>query len=84
MNPSIAAILDGGRERAGLSNRDLWVAYCSLGGGATPGGLDSFLAGDAVPTGADYDLIAQALNDVFVSRGGNHPIPYYDDMPDAP
>ena len=80
MKPTIATILDDGRARAGLTNRDLWVAYYSLGGFVSPDDLDSFLAGDTVPASADYNLIAQALNDVFIARGDNHPIPYYEDL----
>ena len=76
----MAEQLETGRQRAGLTSENLWMSYCSLGGMATPAALDSFLAGSATPTGADYDVIAQALNDTFVSGGSNHLVPYSDEI----
>jgi hypothetical protein len=51
-----------------------------LGGRLTPGLLESILGGRAIPGSADYDVIAQALNDSFVDRGQDHPVPYADDI----
>lgn len=76
MNPTMAQILETGRQHAGLSNRELWIGYCSLGGMADPDTLDAYLLGDAIPDRVEYDVIAQALNDSFVDAGGDHPVPY--------
>jgi hypothetical protein len=77
---TMAQVLDAGRKRAGLSARDLWLGYHSLGGTADPVTLDAYLDGTATPTSAQYDVIAQTLNDVFVGRGENHPVPYAEDL----
>lgn len=80
MSPSLAQILEDGRQEAGLSARDLWIGYCSLGGMAGPDRLDDYLAGRAIPELAEYDVIAQALNDTFIDAGGDHPVPYAEDL----
>jgi hypothetical protein len=82
MMRSMAEILGAARMRAGLSERELWVGYLSLGGTAGPAALDAYLDGSATPSGAQYDVIAQALNDTFVARGENHPVPYAEDLSD--
>ena len=76
----MAQILAAGRERAGLSARDIWLGYHSLGGTADPATLDAYFDGTATPTSGQYDVIAQTLNDVFVGRGENHPVPYAEDL----
>lgn len=82
MTLTMAQVLDAGRHRAGLSAGELWLGYYALGGTADPATLDAYLAGTAVPTSAQYDVIAQTLNDVFVGRGQNHPVPYAEDLAD--
>lgn len=75
-----AAILDAARARAGWAVDELWLRYYSLGGTATYDEVTAFLSG-AVPTSdAQYDVLAQALNDEFVGRGLNHPVPYAEDL----
>ena len=76
----MAQILEAARQRAGLTNQDLWIGYCSLGGAADPATLDAYLAGTVVPDGVEYDLIAQTLNDSFIETGDNHPVPYAEDL----
>ena len=76
----MAQILEAARQQAGLTNRDLWLGYCSLGGMAGPATLTAYLAGDVIPTRAEYDLVAQALNDTFVEAGDDHPVPYAEDL----
>jgi hypothetical protein len=80
MSPTMAQILEAGRQQAGLSNRDLWIGSCSLGGMTGPDTLDAYLLGDAIPDRVEYDVIAQALNDSFVDAGGNHPVPYAESL----
>lgn len=70
----------GRRARAGLTSRELWIGYCGLGGTEGPATLDAYLVGDSVPTHVEYDVIAQALNDVFAAAGENHPVPYAEEL----
>ena len=71
-----ADALDQYRQRAGLSQVDLWLRYCEVGGMSTAFEVEAFLFGTLVPSAHDHDLLAQALNDRFVELGGNHPVPY--------
>lgn len=74
-------ILEAGRVRAGLSNHDLWLGYCALGGMADPATLDTYLAGTATPSRLEYDVIAQTLNDSYLGAGKDHLVPYAEDLP---
>lgn len=72
-------ILEAGRVQAGMSFEALWMAYFGLGGGQLPPSLRAYLAG--LPSGpVEYDVVAHALNEHFVDRGGNHPVPYRSDI----
>lgn len=73
-------ILEDARLRAGLTTSELWIGYCALGGMADPATLDSYLAGTAIPSRLEYDVIAQALNDVHLGAGADHPVPYAEDL----
>jgi hypothetical protein len=80
MTTSLAEILEAARLHAGLTNRELWIAYCALGGMADPRTLEAYLAGSAIPTRVEYDVIAQTLNDSFIGEGQDHPVPYAEDL----
>jgi hypothetical protein len=82
MSAPVAAILEAARQVCGLTNDELWIGYYSLGGTADPQTLGAYLAGTAIPSRGQYDVIAQALNDHFVDGGGNHPVPYDEDLTD--
>ncbi|MEN3315452.1 MAG: hypothetical protein V7605_1686 [Acidimicrobiaceae bacterium] len=72
-------IIEAARIQAAMSFDELWLAYFALGGACPPDMVRSYLGG----TGAqpmDYDVLAQALNERFVDAGGNHPVPYSDDI----
>ncbi len=71
-----ADVLDQYRQRAGLTQADLWLRYVEVGGMSTALEVEAFLFGTLVPSDHDHDLVAQALNDRFVELGGNHPVPY--------
>jgi len=79
VSPLAYEILEAGRIQAGMSFDELWVAYFALGGVATPDNLRSYLAGSGTHS-MDYDVLAQAINEKFVDVGGNHPVPYSDDL----
>ena len=77
----MSTALEAGREAAGLSLRDLWLAYWAIGGTATPEVLMTYLDGTEEPEAADYDVVAQAINDQLIDRRLDHPVPYADELP---
>jgi hypothetical protein len=77
------ATLESYREGADLTGGELWWRYFELGGMSTAFELEAFLHGALTPTPHDHDVIAHALNERFAELGGNHPVPYDDDGPDA-
>lgn len=79
-DPSPAQQLEAARARAGVTERDLWIAYCALGGLASPATMHSFMAGAVTPRRIDYDMVVQALNEFFLDQGANHPVPYADEI----
>lgn len=52
--------------------------YFALGGAAPPGQLRGYPAGDGGPMA--YDVVAQAINERFVDLGGDHPLPYSEEL----
>ena len=74
-------VLEAGRVQAGMSFDDLWLDYFALGGAAPPERLRAYLADGGVSI--DYDVVAQAINERFVGRGGDHPVPYSDELDSA-
>lgn len=73
-------ILRARREQLGMTPIDLWTAYIGLGGLANFQRIESYLSGAATPGAADYDLLAQALNDELIGRGLDSPVPYFEDL----
>lgn len=72
-------IIEAARIQAGMTVTELWLAYFALGGVASVTTMESYLGGKgALPM--DYDVLAQAINETFVERGGNHPVPYREDL----
>ena len=75
-------VLDAGRIAAGMSYEELWLAYFALGGIASARAVRSYLlheGPDQVPE-SEYDLLAQAINERFLERGQDHPLPYREDL----
>lgn len=66
------------RERLGVSNMDLWITYFSVGGNRDADHLVAYLEGrlDGDPDPAEHDHIVDALNELFIERGLNHPLSY--------
>jgi hypothetical protein len=73
------AVLEAARKQAGMSFHDLWIEYFALGGTERPRDVRTYLGGGAVES-MDYDVLAQAINERFLDRGGNHPVPYQDEL----
>jgi hypothetical protein len=76
-----SAKLDAFRQEAELTHGELWMRYFELGGMSTALELEAFLYGALEPSIHNHDVIAHALNERFVERGGNHPVPYLEDGP---
>lgn len=72
-------IIEAARIQAEMSFDELWLAYFALGGARPPDMVRSYLGGTATLP-MDYDVLAQALNERFVDSGGDHPVPYSDDI----
>ncbi len=83
MSESASDVLDTFRQEAGLSHGQLWLRYFELGGMSTGFELETYLYGISVPSAHDHDVIASALNERFVEMGGNHPVPYSEDVIDT-
>ncbi len=62
-----------------MSFDELWLAYYALGGTAPRAVVRAYLGGTETQS-MDYDVLAQAINERFVDLGGNHPVPYSDDL----
>ena len=66
-----------------MSFHELWIAYFSLGGTAQPDEVRAYLGGGTVAV-MDYDVLAHAINERFVDQGGNHPVPYREELDPGP
>jgi hypothetical protein len=75
--------LEAARRELSLSVSDLWWRYFAVGGMSTELEVEAILYRALVPTGPDRDILAVALNERFRELGGDHPIPYSDDVPTA-
>jgi hypothetical protein len=74
-----APSLNQSRRDAGLSMTDLWYRYFGLGGMSTPIELEAYVLGALQTTSYERNLVAHAINEHHVERGGGHPVPYVDD-----
>jgi hypothetical protein len=72
-------VLEAARSQAGMSLEDLWWAYFALGGNVLPMVMRAYLDGTEGRT-IDYDVLAQAINERFLDLGGDHPVPYRDEL----
>ncbi|MDP1819200.1 MAG: hypothetical protein Q8K58_04825 [Acidimicrobiales bacterium] len=54
----------------------LWMAYFALGGLRTQAELGEYLQSGGASSSADHGAIVQALNEEYLARGGDHPVPY--------
>jgi hypothetical protein len=78
-----ALVLDQARKKIGLSIDQLWMKYFELGGKADPLEFEAILAGVIKPEAYQYNVIAHALNEWFMERGKDHPVPYSESPPNA-
>jgi hypothetical protein len=70
--------LPAGMEASGMDYHELWLRQIAVGGNASELELEAYVLGLLRPDQLQYDLIAQAINEHFVDRGGDHPVGYWD------
>lgn len=78
---SAGDILEAARQQAGLTVDELWLRYYGFGGKGSAADMADMLAGVQHLSRIDYDVIAQAINESFVDRDMDHPVPYAEDLP---
>ncbi len=78
--PAIVDPLEKARRGLGLSVEDLWWRYFAIGGMSTELEIEAILYQALVPTESDRDMLAVALNERFSELGGDHPLPYSEDI----
>ena len=74
-----AAALETARLDLNLSIPDLWVSCLALGGLLNEVELGDALLGQEPFSALEYDIVAQALNEVYMDAGGNHRVSYADE-----
>ncbi len=75
--PSRLSLYEG-VEFARLTPSELWVQYYALGGNAGEYEVEAYALGLLLADTYEYNVIAQAINEVFIDRGANHPVAYRD------
>lgn len=68
--------LELARRALGLTFGDLWLRYFALGGMSSAFEIEAYLLDALVPSATEHDMIAVALNETFMERGRDQPIPY--------
>lgn len=63
-------------DLAGLDYHTLWLRYLALGGNGTVDEVRRHVTDASDEHAAEHNLIAQAINEVFLDRGENHPVAY--------
>lgn len=54
----------------------LWARWISVGGSRTVNDLQDHVEASQCPDAHEHNTIAQALNEVFLERGMDHPVEY--------
>ena len=70
--------LSDGWDLSGLTLEELWLSYLALGGTVGPADLAAYARGRRRPDAYQHNMIAQAINEHFIGRGGDHPVGYQD------
>jgi hypothetical protein len=63
-------------DRAGLSLADVWQRYAGIGGNGSASEVSAHVSGCECGDDEEHNLIAQAINEVFLDRGEDHPVAY--------
>jgi|SRR4051794_25113216 hypothetical protein len=76
--------LRAGMSLSDLDLEELWIAYVGLGGSMPHTALVELMNGQLLVSDHEHDVIAQALNDYFTSKGQDHPVAYSSELDDQP
>jgi hypothetical protein len=68
--------LEEGMLRSDLTFEELWMGVLSLGGELDELEVEAYVLGVLTPGMYEHNIIAQALNEVSVSDGHDHPVAY--------
>lgn len=63
---------------SGMTYRELWLRQVAAGGNASLREVIAGVSGVREPGAHEHNILAQAINEYFVERGGNHPVAYRD------
>lgn len=74
-------LVRGAAARAGLTARELWVHYFSIGGSAAEFEIDAYLHGMTALPPQDRDVLAHAVNELLTERRIGLPVPFVDVSP---
>jgi hypothetical protein len=72
--------LRAGLALSELSFNELCIGYLTMGGCLGPAQLRDALDGQATLSPFDHDMVAVVLNEHFLARGLDHPVPYFDQL----
>jgi hypothetical protein len=75
------AVLQRGYGLTGWTVEQLWIAAMGIGGSMDSRDVEGITSGAKAATPAEHDVLAAALNDHFVERNQDHPIPSWQDLP---
>jgi hypothetical protein len=71
-----ARVIETARQHAELSIDDLWIRCVSLGSMVSRPELEAFLQGEFQLDSHEYNVVAHALNERFMDRDQDSPVPY--------
>jgi hypothetical protein len=63
-----------------MSYDALWIEYFAVGGNASVDDIGEWIDGTTPLPAAEYDHLAQALNEFLDDRGDARHVPYLDDL----
>lgn len=72
-------VLVAAYEQAELTLWELWVRYFALGGTAPLPDVHAHINGAETLGTVEHDTLVHALNERFVERDMDHPVPYAND-----
>jgi hypothetical protein len=73
--------LQDGFSASGMTYHELWLRQVAAGGNASLREVIADVGGLREPDAHHHNILAQAINEYFVERGGNHPVAYRDRSP---
>lgn len=74
--PHESLSLADGLRLSTLTYTQLWTSCLALGGVGTIADVRRHVESDICPDDHDHNVIAQALNEVYVDQGRDHPVAY--------